>query len=153
LTEQIVSRTSPNLFDLMIAPAGGIAIISASIGTAIICVAIATALVPPLAAAGLLLARGDLDMAWNAFGLAPTNVVANQFSFSVVLWLNGSRKVTRVAAGGIAEFLRRSFVNIAILFELAAVLGLRLHHAITTALFEAQVRNVLKQYAEQLPGS
>ena len=110
-----------------------------------------TALVPPLAAIGLLLARGDLDMAWNAFILTLTNVVAIQFSFSVVLWFNGFRKITRFAGGGIVEFLRRDFANIAILCALAAVLGLRLHHAITTALFEAQVRNVLKQNAGRLP--
>ena len=157
LTAEIVSRTSPNLFDLMIAlaggAAGGIAIVSPSVGTAIVGVAIATALVPPLAATGLLLARGDFDMAWNAFVLTLTNVVAIQFSFAVVLWFNGFRKLTRFAGSIIVEFLRRDFVNIAIVCALAAVLGLRLHHAISTALFEAQVRNVLKQYAGRLPGS
>ena len=133
--------------------AGGIAIVSPSIGTAIVGVAIATALVPPLAATGLLLARGEFDMAWNAFVLTLTNVVAIQFSFAVVLWFNGLRKLTRFAGSSIVEFLRRDFVNIAIVCALAAVLGLRLHHAISTALFEAQVRNVLKQYAGRLPGS
>ena len=148
LTAEIISRTSPTLFDLMIAlaggAAGGIAIVSPSVGTAIVGVAIATALVPPLAATGLLVARGDLDMAWNAFVLALTNVVAIQFSFSVVLWFNGFRKLTRFG-GSIVEFLRRDFVNIAILCVLATVLGLRLHRVITTALFEAQVRDVMKQ--------
>lgn len=156
LTAEIISRTSPTLFDLMIAlaggAAGGIAMVSPSVGTAIVGVAIATALVPPLAATGLLLARGDLDMAWNALILTLTNVVAIQFSFSVVLWFNGFRRLTRFAGSGICEFLRRDFVNIAIICALAAVLGLRLHHVITTALFEAQVRNVLKQYAGRLPG-
>lgn len=149
LTAAIISRTSPTLFDLMIAlaggAAGGIAMVSPSVGTAIVGVAIATALVPPLAATGLLLARGNLDMAWNAFVLALTNVIAIQFSFSVVLWFSGFRKLTRLTGGGIVEFLRRDFVNIVILCALAAILGLRLHRVITTALFEAQVRNVLKQ--------
>ena len=157
LTPEIILRTSPNLFDLVIAlaggAAGGVAIVSPAVGTAIVGVAIATVLVPPLAATGLLLARGDLDMAWNASVLTLTNVIAIQFSFSVVLWFNGFRKVTRVAAGGGVEFLRRDFINIVILCALAAMLGLRLHHAVTTALFEAQARNVLKQYAGRLPGS
>lgn len=91
-------------------------------------------------------------MAWNAFVLALTNVVAVQFSFSVVLWFSGFRRLTRFG-GGIVEFLRRDVVNVAVVCAFAAVLGLRLHHAVTTALFEAQVRNVLKQYAAQLPGS
>jgi hypothetical protein len=51
---------------------------------------------------------------------------------------------------GVVEFLRRDFAYIAILCVLAAVLGLRLHHVITTALFEAQVRNVLKQQARRV---
>lgn len=67
LTTEIISRTSPTLFDLMIAlaggAAGGIAIVSPRVGTAIVGVAIATALVPPLAATGLLFARGDFDLA------------------------------------------------------------------------------------------
>ncbi len=157
LTAEITSRTSPTLFDLMIAlaggAAGGIAMVSPSVGTAIVGVAIATALVPPLAATGLLVARGDLDMAWNAFVLTLTNVIAIQFSFSVVLWFNGFRKLTHYTGGGIVEFLRRDFVNVAILCMLAAVLGLRLHHVITTALFEAQVRNVLKKEAGQVSGA
>ena len=68
-----------------------------------------------------------------------------------MLWFSGFRKLTHYTGGGIVEFLRRDFVNVAILCMLAAVLGLRLHRVITTALFEAQVRNVLKQQVG--PGS
>ncbi|MGC2122911.1 MAG: TIGR00341 family protein, partial [Xanthobacteraceae bacterium] len=156
LTEEIISRTSPTLFDLMIAlaggAAGGIATVSPRIGAAIVGVAIATALVPPLAASGILLARGDFDLAWNAFVLALTNVIAIQFAFSVVLWLNGFRGQTYVAGRGIVEFLRRNFVDVAIVCLLSAVLGLRLHHVITAALFESQVRSVLQQQAGRLSG-
>ncbi len=157
LTTEIMSRTSPTLFDLMVAlaggAAGGIAIASPRVGTAIVGVAIATALVPPLAATGLLLARGDFDMAWNAFVLALTNIAAIQFAFSLVLWINGFRGLTRLAGHGILEYLRRDFIDIAIVCVLAAALGLRLHRVITTALFETQVRNVLQQQAERLPGT
>lgn len=157
LTEEIISRTSPTLFDLMIAlaggAAGGIAMVSPRVGTAIVGVAIATALVPPLAATGILFARGDLDLAWNAFILALTNVIAIQFACSVVLWFKGFRGLTRTVGRGIVEFLRRDFFDIAILCVLAAVLGLRLHHVVTTALFEAHVRNVLKQQAGGLFGA
>jgi uncharacterized hydrophobic protein (TIGR00271 family) len=157
LTEEIISRTSPTLFDLMIAlaggAAGGIATVSPRIGAAIVGVAIATALVPPLAASGILLARGDFDLAWNAFVLALTNVIAIQFAFSVVLWLNGFRGQTYVAGRGIVEFLRRNFVDVAIVCLLSAVLGLRLHHVITAALFESQVRSFLQQQAGRLSGT
>lgn len=49
--------------------------------------------------------------------------------------------------------MRRDFVHIAIVSVLAAILGLRLHRVITIALFESQVRNVLQQQAERLPGT
>ena len=157
LTAEIISRTSPTLFDLMIAlaggAAGGIAMVSPRVGTAIVGVAIATALVPPLAATGILLARGDLDMAWNAFVLALTNVIAIQFAFSVVLWFNGFRGLRRIAGHGVVEFLRRDFFDVIILCALAAVLGLRLHYVIRTALFEAQVRHFLKEEAGQVSGA
>ncbi len=80
LTAEIVSRTDARLFDLIIALAGGaagaIAVLSPRVGTAIVGVAVATALVPPLAAAGMLVARGDFELAGGALLLAFTNVVA-----------------------------------------------------------------------------
>ena len=64
-TEQILSRTKPNLFELIIAlasgAAGAVAVLSQRVGTALVGVAVATALVPPLAAAGILLARADVN--------------------------------------------------------------------------------------------
>jgi uncharacterized hydrophobic protein (TIGR00271 family) len=56
LTGQILSRTTPGLFELIIAlasgAAGAVAVLSPRVGTALVGVAVATALVPPLAAAG-----------------------------------------------------------------------------------------------------
>lgn len=98
LTHEIIALTDPTLFDLMIALAGGaagaIAIVSPQISTAIVGVANATALVPPLSATGILLAHDKWAMAGGAFTLAFTNVVAIQFAFATVLWLNGYRKLT-----------------------------------------------------------
>ena len=80
LTSEILSRTDPRLFDLIIALAGGaagaVAVLSPRVGTAIVGVAVATALIPPLAAAGILLARADFTLAGGALLLALTNIVA-----------------------------------------------------------------------------
>jgi len=156
LTAEILSRTRPTLFDLMIALAGGaagaIATVSPRIGTAIVGVAIATALVPPLAATGILLARGDLDLAWNAFVLVLTNVVAIQFAFSFVLWFSGYRG-PRGSPRGFIEFLRRDLFDVVVLAALAIVLGVRLHYVVSTALYEAHVRTALKQTIGQLSGA
>lgn len=73
LTHEIMVRTAPNFFDLMIALASGAAGAYASVSTrlsvAFIGVAVATALVPPLACCGMLLARGDAELAGGAFYL------------------------------------------------------------------------------------
>jgi uncharacterized hydrophobic protein (TIGR00271 family) len=111
LTGEILSRTDPRLFDLIIALAGGaagaVAVLSPKVGTAIVGVAVATALVPPLAAAGILLARADFALAGGALLLALTNVVAIQVAFSAVFWVSGYRRLTAIRDRGLLAFLPR----------------------------------------------
>jgi uncharacterized hydrophobic protein (TIGR00271 family) len=89
ITNEIMSRTAPNLFDLMIALAGGAALAYAlftpSLGLSLVGVAIATALVPPLSSSALLLVRGQYALSGGAFLLFIGNVVAIEFSASIVL--------------------------------------------------------------------
>lgn len=63
LTSEILSRTDPGIFDLIIALAGGAAgayaAVSPRLSTGVVGVAISTALVPPLAACGICLARNE----------------------------------------------------------------------------------------------
>lgn len=70
---EILNRTAPNLLDLLIALAGGIArgftFLSTSLSGVIVGLAIATALVPPLTTCGILLARGLPQSAIGAFWL------------------------------------------------------------------------------------
>lgn len=84
VSSEMMARTAPNLFDLMIALAGGAAgayaTVSPRLSVAFVGVAIATALVPPLATASLLLTRGDVPLALGALMLALTNMVAIQFA-------------------------------------------------------------------------
>jgi uncharacterized hydrophobic protein (TIGR00271 family) len=150
LTAEILSRTNANLFDLIIALAGGaagaVAVLSPRVGTAIVGVALATALVPPLAAAGLLAARGDLAMAGGALVLALTNVVAIQVAFSVVFWVGGYRWLTSGSGQSIGSFLRRNIVGVALISLLAIVLAIQFQGVISNSLFESQVRTVLSRY-------
>jgi len=84
-TPEIMSRTRPNLFDLMVAIfsglAGGYATIKQK-GAAIVGVAIATALMPPLAVIGYGLATGTWQIAQGAFFLFMTNLLAISLSVS-----------------------------------------------------------------------
>lgn len=78
-TAEILARTRPNFFDLLIAVFSGVAGAYAVVrqrGEAIIGVAIATALMPPIATIGFGLGTGDWRIAGGAFFLFMTNLVA-----------------------------------------------------------------------------
>ena len=78
-TSEILARTKPNLFDLLVAVfsglAGGYAVIRRK-GETIVGVAIATALMPPLAVGGYGIAVGDADIWQGALFLFMTNLLA-----------------------------------------------------------------------------
>ena len=90
ITNEIMVRTAPNFFDLMIALAGGAAgayaLISPSLGLSMVGVAIATALAPPLSASALLMAGGEYALSGGAFLLFLGNLVAIEFAASIVLF-------------------------------------------------------------------
>ena len=78
-TPEILARTRPNLFDLLVAIFSGVAGAYTTIkrkGEAIVGVAIATALMPPLAVVGYGLALGDYRIAGGAAFLFMTNLLA-----------------------------------------------------------------------------
>ena len=78
-TPEILARTRPNLFDLLVAIFSGVAGAYTTIkrkGEAIVGVAIATALMPPLAVVGYGLALGNFQIAGGAAFLFMTNLLA-----------------------------------------------------------------------------
>ncbi len=90
VTAEILSRTRPNLFDLLVAFlsgfAGGYAVVRGR-GSAIVGVAIATALMPPLAVVGYGIATLSGAIAEGAGLLFLTNLVAIAFAVAIVmLW-------------------------------------------------------------------
>lgn len=78
-TEELMNRTRPNIYDVLIATFGGaVGIVAASRrdrGTAIPGVAIATALMPPLCTAGFYIANGSFGSAFGALYLFFINSV------------------------------------------------------------------------------
>ncbi len=86
-TPEIMARTQPNLFDLMVAIfsglAGGYATIKQK-GATIVGVAIATALMPPLAVVGYGVATGSWNIAQGAFFLFMTNLLAISLSVTAL---------------------------------------------------------------------
>jgi len=145
LTHEIYARTAPNLMDLMIALGGGaagaFAMISPRLSVAFVGVAIATALVPPLASSAICLARGDYGLAFDAFGLAFTNIVAIQVSSSLVMWMGGFRG--SLQATHISEWLKRNLLSALVVGALAVVLAIQLRRVVGEQLYETTVRTAL----------
>ncbi len=86
-TPEILARTQPNLFDLLVAVfsglAGGYAVITRK-GEAIVGVAIATALMPPLAVVGYGVATLKMHVATGSFLLFMTNLLAIALSVALL---------------------------------------------------------------------
>ncbi len=91
-TSEILARTRPNLFDLLVAIFSALAGAYATIrgrGATIVGVAIATALMPPLAVVGYGLATGQRSIWGGALTLFITNFVAIAASAAVMARLYG----------------------------------------------------------------
>jgi uncharacterized hydrophobic protein (TIGR00271 family) len=148
LTDEIYARTGPSLMDLMIGLGGGAAgaysMISPRLSGAFVGVAIATALVPPLSASAICLSRGEYSLAFGAFLLAFTNIVAIQVAGSVVMWLGGYRGDTQATR---ANAVKRNLISVVVLVILAVVLGVQMRDEISKQVYEASVRKILKAAA------
>jgi len=95
-TSEILSRTNPNILDLVIAFLSGIVAFVALIYRdwileSISGVAIATSLVPPLSVVGIELAYGEYFLAWNSFLLFFTNLITIIFTGVLIFLAIGFR--------------------------------------------------------------
>jgi len=157
ITNEIMARTAPNLLDLMVALAGGAAgayaTVSPRLSIAVVGVAIAVALVPALSAAGVLFARGEVDLAFGALLLVLTNMVAIQFASSVVLWLTGFRRIGRTKGLSLLAFAQGNAISIVILLALALVLTTSLRRVVATQLYQASTRVTLQKEITASVGS
>lgn len=147
LTDEIFARTAPNLFDLMIALAGGaagaFATVSPRLSSAGVGVAIATALVPPLSSSSILLIRGEYRLAFGAFLLAFVNIVAIQLASSVVMWLMGFRSLTQTKRLTLIRFLQLNVVSLVLLGVMTITLATNLQQTFTQQSYRTKVRQIL----------
>lgn len=157
ITREILARTSPNLADLVIALAGGAAgayaTVSPRLSVAFVGVAISTALVPPLCAANILFARGEISLGSGALLLTFTNIVAIQFASSVVFWFTGFRKISRTQGLPFLIFLKSNAISIVILCVLAFVLTNSLHEILAKRLYESATQATLLKEIDSSAGS
>lgn len=158
MTTEILGRTKPNVMDLMIALAGGaagaFASVSPRLSVAVVGVAVATALVPPLVAGGILLAHFEWSLAGGALLLAFVNMVAIQFSSSLVLWIAGFRRLhdTEMANTHLA-FIKRNIVSLGLLLILGIYLTINLLTSLATQRYQSTVSLQLKTQLEKADNS
>ncbi len=156
LTNEILSRTKPRLFDLIIALAGGAAgayaTASPRLSAGLVGVAIATALVPPLSACGICLGRGEAGLGFGAFLLFATNLVAIQFASSIVLWILGYNKFIERSQSGQGVILRNAS-SFGLLFLLGTALSLHAVRTLSNDLHETKLRTGLIQALQAYPGT
>ncbi|ACC41470.1 DUF389 domain-containing protein [Mycobacterium marinum] len=93
LPSEVVARSSPDIRDLLVAmgagAVGALATVHKKISAALPGVAVAVAVVPPLGAAGVLLGRGQPQLARGAVILFSTNLVGIVVMAAVVFLLSG----------------------------------------------------------------
>jgi uncharacterized hydrophobic protein (TIGR00271 family) len=149
---EILSRTSPNILDLLIGLVGGIAggftYVSTGLTGVIVGVAIATALVPPLTSCGILLAHHLPGLAAGAFLLFVSNFTAIAIGAMVIFWLAGHRAH---AAGQAHKVFLPRLISLALLAVLAVHFTMTFRRTIAQSLLENGVRKALSSEVTKIP--
>lgn len=139
VTSEILSRTRPNFFDLLVAVfsglAGGYAVIHRK-GETIVGVAIATALMPPLAVTGYGLATAQWHIAGGAFFLYMTNLLAIALSVTVL---------SRFYGFGERHSPRHTFFQTGLIVSVFVGLSIPLGLALRDIAYETRVRDVTRE--------
>lgn len=151
---EILSRTAPDLLDLLIALVGGLAgaftLLSPSLSSVIVGVAIATALVPPMTTCGILLARGLPEAALGAFLLFLANFSAIAFGAMVVFLGAGYRPA---ATEKVQKVIVPRLVSVALLLILAFHLYGTLRRTSAQVILQRNIQSVLAEAIERVPGA
>ena len=150
VTDEILARTKPNLFDLLIAFLAG------SAGAAAICtkknyltvvpgVAIATAVIPPLSVAGFGLGIGNLYIASGGFFLFFTNFVAIVMTSCFVFFFYGFRPTTTcdIEKGKVKK-------RITLLLLLLFIISIPLIYTLGVTIAEAKLRKDVKNALQEI---
>ena len=143
-TPEMLSRTRPNLYDLIVAVlagfAGSYALIDEKISPALPGVAIATAIVPPLANSGLCFSLGAIEGGIGSFLLFFANFLSILLVGSAMFFVSG---MARDYGGGITrqDFFRRFSLAIVGFVVVAALLS----HSLVQIMRHRQLQNTLRR--------
>lgn len=149
-TSEILARTRPTLFDLLVAVLSGLAGAYATVtrkGETIVGVAIATALMPPLAVVGYGIAVANWAVAGGAAFLFMTNLLAIALAVTIVArWYGfGSTDSPK-------QTVLQAILIVTVFALLSVPLGLALKQIALQTQEELTVRTVLEKAATQANG-
>jgi uncharacterized hydrophobic protein (TIGR00271 family) len=153
VTGEILARTRPNLYDLIIAFLAGI------VGAGALCtkkryltvvpgVAIATAVIPPLSVSGFGAGTLDVQIFLGGFLLFFTNFVAIVLSTCAVFYFYGFRRRMGTEVE-LSQMKKRFAFLLAVLAVISIPLVVTLHRSISEIRTSAAVRRALGQELEQ----
>lgn len=146
---EILARTQPTLYDVIVALASGLAgayaLVDEKISPALPGVAISTALVPPLAACGLCLATGRGDWAFGAFLLFLANFLAIQIAAAFVFSAFGMVGVRTQEPFNLGRFCRRFALSLALL----AIVAVFMTHTLVQMVAESRFSRALERSLAQ----
>ena len=138
MTEQVMARTRPTFFDLVIALASGIGgayVMTRKESSAIPGVAMAVSLLPPLASCGILLESSEYDMAIRAFILFFTNFLAMILAAALTFVVTGMSRAHS------HKRVNRFILNFIVLFViLIAATSVPLFHYSNEVWFDARYK-------------
>jgi len=151
---EILSRTAPNLLDLLTGLVGGLAggftFVSTGLTGVVVGVAIAISLVPPLTSCGILLAHHLPGLAAGAFLLFLANFTAIAIGAMIVFWLAGHRPR---AADQSQRVLLPRLISLALLGVLGIHFTLTFRRTVAHSVLENGVRRIVSGEMAKLPGA
>jgi uncharacterized hydrophobic protein (TIGR00271 family) len=154
---EVLARTRPNLYDLLVAivagVAGGYARVSERVSPTLPGVAIATALVPPLAVCGLCLADARWNAALGAFVLFATNLLAIEIAAGVVFVLAGLAERPATDGRSVAALAKRFSVPVLLLVPLGFFLLQTLVALVRDDRLSRDLRTVLNENLQSVVGA
>jgi len=146
VSNEMLARTTPTLYDLFIAAACGLAgayaTVDQRVSSALAGVAVSVALVPPLATCGLFLSLGEFSQASGAFMLFLANFLAIQIAAGVIFFVYGVADIHQLR-GVTAKHLVRFAPSLIILIGVGAFMTSTLLQVAQKRAFESNLNRVL----------
>jgi len=154
---EILARTQPTLYDIIIALASGLAgayaMVDERISPALPGVAIATAIVPPLATCGLCLSAGQLEWAMGAFLLFFANFLSIQLASAFIFTVLGLSEAKPHEPYTAIRFLKRFGLSLLALAVVAMFMTRTLMGLIADRQFSDKLNRVLARETESTIGA